>query len=87
MYILLISVCSSSGASVQSGKPDESDAGAELFPVLPSGRPVPVLHHLLAQHGAQPYQQDPLRHLLPSQSAQQAQYEGDCSHEVTAEDM
>lgn len=74
--IILVLVCFSSGSSVQSGEPDESDAGAKLFPVLPSGRPVPVFHHLLTQHGAQPYQQDPFRHLLPSQSAQQAQYEG-----------
>lgn len=78
MYILSIPIGSSLGASVQSGEPDESDAGAELFPVLSSWRPIPVLHHLLSQYGAQPYQQDPLRHLLPSQSAQQAQYEGDC---------
>lgn len=65
------------GSALEPGELDEPDAGTQLLPVVPGGRPVAVLHHLLAEHGAQPHQQDPLRHLLTRQGPQQAQHEGE----------
>lgn len=76
MTRLLCVVCLTPGPPVESGEPDQFNAGPELFPVLPRGGPLPVLHHLLPQHGTQPHQQDSLRNLFPGQSAEQAKHEG-----------
>lgn len=60
------------GPAVEFAKFDESHTGEELLPVVPCGWTLPVLHHLHPQHGAQPYQQDPIRYLLQGQSVEQA---------------
>lgn len=68
--------CAPPGPAVKFSQTDESNAGAELLPVVPGGRTVAVLHHLLPQHGAQLHQQDPLWYLLEGQSVKQAKHEG-----------
>lgn len=71
-----LTFCASPGPAVKSSQTDQSNTGTELLPVLPSWRPITVLHHLLPQHGAQLHQQDPLWYLLKGQSVKQAKHEG-----------
>lgn len=71
-----LTFCASPGPAVKFSQTDQSNTGTELLPVVPSGRTVSVLHHLLPQHGAQLHQQDPLWYLLKGQSVKQAKHEG-----------
>lgn len=66
-----LTLCASPGPAVKFSQTDQSNTGAKLLPVVPSGRTVSVLHHLLPQHGAQLHQQDPLWYLLKGQSVKQ----------------
>lgn len=67
-----LTFCASPGPAVKFSQTDQSNTGAKLLPVVPSGRTVSVLHHLLPQHGAQLHQQDPFWYLLKGQSVKQA---------------
>lgn len=79
-----LTFCASPGPAVKFSQTDESNAGAELLPVVPGGRTVAVLHHLLPQHGAQLHQQDPLWYLLKGQSVKQAKHEGISAVKLTS---
>lgn len=73
-YISVFSVWS--GFAVKLGQSDKFNTGKKLLSVVPCGRPIPVLNHLLPQHGAQPYQQDPIWYLLQGKSVKQVKHEG-----------